>query len=64
VEQERLTSKIEEMMIVKKQIAQEKFLTRKELAEIKHWEKIRKCEVIREDEKWKAAFEDRRIQLE
>jgi hypothetical protein len=39
-------------------------LTRKELAEIKHWEKIRKCEVIREDEKWKAAFEDRRIQLE
>jgi hypothetical protein len=63
-EQERLTSKIEEMMTVKNKIAQEHLQTRKELAEIKQRDKIRKWKEIREDEKRKAAFEDRRIQLE
>jgi hypothetical protein len=38
--------------------------TRKELTKSKHREKIRKCEVIQEDEKRKVPFEDRRIRLE
>jgi hypothetical protein len=38
--------------------------TRKELAETKHQDKLRKWEEIREDEKRKAAFEDRMIRLE
>jgi hypothetical protein len=36
----------------------------KELAETKHQDKLRKWEEIREDEKRKAAFEDRMIRLE
>jgi hypothetical protein len=60
-EQERLTSKIEEMMNVKQRIAQE---PQKGLAEKKHSNKIRKWEVIREDKKRKTSFEDRRIWLE
>jgi hypothetical protein len=63
-EQERLTSKIEEMMNVKQRISQEQLQTRKELTKSKHREKIRKCEVIQEDEKRKVPFEDRRIRLE
>jgi hypothetical protein len=63
-EQERFTSKTGEMMNVKQIIAQEQLQTRKELAEKKHSEKIRNYEEIREDEKRKAVFKDRRIQLE
>jgi hypothetical protein len=63
-EQERFTSKTGEMINVKQRIAQEQLQTRKELAEKKHSENIRNCEEIREDEKRKAVFKNRRIHLE
>jgi hypothetical protein len=62
-DQERSPVKIDEMMKSKKQWAHEHFYVKKELADKKQQDTMTKWIAIRENEKRKAGFQDRKIRL-